>query len=119
VSDSGKRLAAVFFRTPSGTEPVRDWLKSLPKEDRLTIGSDLKTVEFGWPVGMPICRSLGGGLWEMRSRLPRGRTARVLFFVHDGQIVLLHGFMKTTQKTPPADMRLALERKREVERGEQ
>lgn len=104
-----KRIEAVFFRTAAGGEPVRDWLKSLsPLEDRKQIGVDIKTLEFGWPIGMPVCRPLGDGLYEVRSSLTQNRIARVLFYIDvKGRMVLLHGFIKKTQKTSPADLELA------------
>ncbi|MDR3417848.1 MAG: type II toxin-antitoxin system RelE/ParE family toxin [Nevskia sp.] len=108
-----KKVHAVFYRTASGAEPVRDWLKSLPAEERRIIGNDIATVEFGWPVGMPTCRPLGGGLWEVRSALPRNRIARVLFSVADGRMLLIHGFIKKTQKTSPEDIDLAQKRRRD------
>ena len=113
-----KRIPAVFYRTGSGTEPVRAWLKDLPDEDRRIIGLDIATVEYGWPVGMPICRSIAGrrGLWEVRSSLPGGRIARVFFCIRRGQLVLLHGMLKKTEKTPDSDLDLATKRKKEVER---
>ena len=111
---NGKKLQAVFFRTQNGAEPVRDWLKGLSKKERGLIGVDLKTVEFGWPIGMPTCRAMGGGLFEVRTNLP-GRIARVLFCVNKGRMFLLHGFIKKSQKTPKADIDLALDRKRKVE----
>ena len=92
-----------------------EWLKSLPADERKEIGRDLMRAQWRWPVGMPLCRSLGGGLWEVRSRIP-GRTARVLFCIHDGSIVALHGFIKKTQKTPQADLELAKKRMKEVTR---
>lgn len=76
-----KKIAAAFYRTAAGTEPVRDWLRALPPEDRREIGQDIATVEYGWPVGMPVCRPLGQRLWEVRSNLPGNRTARVLFCI--------------------------------------
>ena len=91
-------IPVVFYRTSGGTEPVIDWLRSLPAEDRRAIGTDLATVQFGWPIGMPLCRSLGGGLWEVRSALPSRRIARLVFFAHEGRIGVVHGFIK---KTPP------------------
>lgn len=105
-----KRLPARFYRSGSAREPVRDWLKGLDADDRRTIGEDIKDVEFAWPIGMPLVRSLGGGIWEVRSSLPRGRIARVLFCVERECMVLLHGFMKKTQKTPARDIDLAIER---------
>ena len=109
-----KRLPAVFYALPSGREPVREWLRALDADDSKVIGEDIKDVEFSWPIGMPLCRSLGQGLWEVRSTLTQGRIARVLFCVHDGRMVLLHAFIKKTQKTPPADLALAIKRKKEI-----
>ena len=83
-----KRIRAIFYRNEAGTEPVRDWLKALNKEERYLIGTDIKTVEFGWPIGMPTCRPMGGGLFEVRTNLPQGRIARVLFCIYDGSCVL-------------------------------
>jgi phage-related protein len=109
-----KRLPATFYELPSGREPVREWLKALDRDDRKVIGEDIKDVEFSWPIGMPLCRALGQGLWEVRSQLPRGRIARVLFGVHGGRMVLLHAFIKKTQKTPASDLNVALKRLKEV-----
>ena len=109
-----KRLPAAFFQLPSGREPVREWLKSLQEEDRKVIGEDIKDVEFSWPIGMPLCRSLGRGLWEVRSDLSGGRIARVVFCIASSQMVLLHGFIKKTQKTPTADIEMALKRKKDI-----
>jgi phage-related protein len=106
-----KRLPAHFYRLDSGREPVREWLKGLEPEDRKAIGEDIKYVEFSWPIGMPLVRSLGRELWEVRSRLPRGRIARVIFCVMRGRMVLLHGFIKKSRKTPQRDIDLALQRK--------
>jgi len=92
---------------------VSEWLRSLSPEDRRVIGTDLATVQFGWPVGMPLCRPLGQGLWEVRSRLSGSRIARILFFADAGRLGIVHGFLKTTQKTPSDD--LALARKRMME----
>jgi len=107
-------IPVVFYRTSGGTEPVLEWLRGLPAEDRRGIGTDLATVQFGWPIGMPLCRPLGEGLWEVRSRLPSRRIARLLFFVHEGRIVVLHGFIKKTQKTPADDLDLARRRMKEM-----
>ena len=112
MSDATKRVPARFYRTPQGSEPVRDWLKGLEVDARRRIGFDLKQLEYGWPVGMPLCRSLGKGLWELRSSLPDGRIARVVFCVHEGELLLLQGFIKKTQKTPPQEIELALRRMR-------
>ena len=103
-------LSVAFFRTETGREPVREWLKSLPRENRRIIGEDIKTVQFSWPVGKPLVDNLGGQMWEVRSRL-KNRIARTLFTVHEQEIVLLHGFIKKDQKTPMDDLRLAKKRK--------
>jgi len=103
-------LPAVFFQTETGREPVREWLKDLPKEERRIIGEDIMTVQFRWPLGMPLVDHLGSGIWEIRSRLAN-RIARTLFFVHEEEIILLHGFIKKTRKTPNEDRALALRRK--------
>ena len=101
--------------TPAGNEPVRDWLKDeLNENERKIIGADIKTVEYGWPIGMPVCRPMGDGLHEVRSTLPGNRIARVLFCVKDGQMILLHGFIKKTQRTAKSDLDLAKDRKKEM-----
>lgn len=109
-------IPARFYATPSGAEPVREWLKDMDRDDRRAIGADIATVEYGWPIGMPTCRPLGGGLWEVRSGLAGGRIARVIFSIDGGRMVLLHGFIKTTQKTPQADLELARKRRRDLNR---
>ena len=113
-----KRIELRFFRTLSGNEPVREWLLSLPEADRRRIGIDLATVEFGWPIGMPLCRPLTSrrGLWEIRSDLAGGRIARVIFCVFDDQLHALHGFIKKTQKTPERGLDLAEKRMKELKR---
>ena len=107
-----KKLPARFYRTDVGAEPVREWLKGLDISDCKTIGYDIKEIEFDWPVGMPLCRALGDGLWEVRSSISDGRIARVIFSIEAGQMVLLHGFVKKTRKTPKADLDLALKRRK-------
>jgi len=111
-----KKLPAAFYRAASGAEPVRDWLRALAPEDRKVLGYDIGIVEFGWPIGMPRCRSLGGGLWEVRSSLPSNRIARVIFCIAEEQLVLLHGFIKKTQKTGAAELELARRRQKDVMR---
>lgn len=111
-----KKVPARFYKSASGAEPVRAWLLELSKEDRKAIGKDIATVEYGWPVGMPTCAPLGAGLYEVRTNLPEKRIARVLFCFALGGLVLLHGFIKKTQRTPQADLDLARQRQREVER---
>ena len=108
-----KRLPARFYRSNSGREPVREWLKSLELEDRKVIGEDIKDVEFSWPIGLPLVRSLGKELWEVRSSLPRGRIARIIFSIADQHLVLLNGFIKKTQKIPQSEIELALKRKKD------
>ncbi len=110
-----KRVAARFYLTGTGANLVRDWLMRLPVPDRRQIGHDIRDVEFGWPVGMPLCRAMGGGLWEVRSTLPSRRIARVLFCVSEGDLVLLHGFIRKAQKTPSSDLDVPLKRMKEVQ----
>jgi phage-related protein len=109
-----KRIPASFYQSESGNEPVRDWLKSLDQDKRRLIGTDIKTVEYGFPIGMPLCRPLGDGLYEVRTDLPSG-IARIIFCIHENQLVLLHGFIKKTKKTPKQDLELALRRKKKLE----
>lgn len=110
-----KRLPAAFFQLASGKEPVRDWLFELSAEDRKIVGDDIRDLEFSWPIGLPLCRSLGGGLSEVRSNLTDGKIGRVIFCVANEQAVLLHGFVKKTQKTPKKDLDLATKRKKELD----
>jgi len=95
---------------------VREWLKSLDKTDRFLIGTDIKAVEYGWPIGMPVCRPMGNGLYEVRTKLPGNRIARVIFCNAQDQMILLNGFIKKSRKTPKSDLDLAIERKRTLER---
>ena len=104
-----KKITATFFANESGTEPVRQWLRDLPKVDRVCIGEDICDVEFEWPVGLPICRPLGNGLYEVRTNL-KDRVARVFFGIEGDQMVLLHGFIKKSQSTPKPDLDLARQR---------
>lgn len=115
----GKRVPAIFFRTDAGGEPVRDWLKEvLSSGDRKRTGEDIKTVEFGWPIGMPVCRPLGDGIHEVRTRLSQNRIARVLFYIDSkGRMVLLHGFIKKSQRTPDEDLEAARSNKSKHQRG--
>ena len=105
-------LKVIFYQTDTGNEPVREWLKALPKEDCKTIGADILTVQYAWPVGKPLVDNLGEGIWEIRSRLDN-RIARTLFAVVDQEIVLLHGFIKKQQKTPQDELELAKKRKKQ------
>jgi len=105
-------LSVVFYQTGTGREPVREWLKGLPKEERKTVGVDILSVQYAWPVGKPLVDNLGDGIWEIRSRL-QNRIARTLFAVVDEEIVLLHGFIKKQQRTPLLELALAKKRKKE------
>ena len=116
-AEEPRRIEVVFYRTGGGNEPVRDWLTGLDEAKRRAIGQDLMRVQFRWPVGMPLVRPIGKGLHEVRTPLPDGTTARVMFCVHGGQIYALHGFIKKAQATPKTDMELARKRKKEVENG--
>jgi phage-related protein len=110
-----RKIPLVFFRTGAGGEPVREWLKSLDEVERREIGRDLLRAQWRWPVGMPLCRPLGMGLWEIRTNLATRRTARVLICLCRGQLVALHGFIKMTRATPTDDMALARKRQKELE----
>ena len=112
--DRTKKLPARFYISPTGRNPVREWILELSFNDRKTVGKDIQKVEFGWPIGRPHCAPLGFGLWEVRSDLDNNRIGRVIFCMGDGQMILLHSFIKKTQKTPQQDIELALKRKREV-----
>ena len=115
MSEKLRPIPLVFWRSPAGREPVREWLNALSRDDKRTIGRDIATVQFGWPVGLPVCRPLSGGLWEVRSSLPSRREARVLFGFHDEMLVALHAFIKKTQKTPPGELVLARQRMTELQ----
>ncbi len=120
MSPPAKILQAVFFTTDAGNRPVREWLLELSPEDRKSIGEDIATLEFCWPVGMPKCAPMKGikGLYEIRSNISSGRIARVFFVLIGKQMVLLHGFIKKTQKTPDKELKLATARMKEVQRYE-
>jgi phage-related protein len=110
-----QKIPLIFFRTLAGSEPVREWLKELPAEERQSIGADLLRAQWRWPVGMPLCRPIGNGLWEIRTDLPTKRTARILICLYDESLVALHGFIKKTRTLPDDDLALALKRKKELE----
>jgi phage-related protein len=109
-----RRLPVVFYTADTGSEPVREWLKALDPEDRKTVGTDLLRVQEQWPIGMQVCRSLGKGLWEVRTNLSSNRTAGVLFFVGESRVGALHAFIKKTRKTPKDDIDLALKRMKDM-----
>jgi len=108
------RLEVVFFRTGFGAEPVRRWLKSLPSAHKKAIGEDIKTVQFGWPLGMPLAEKIEPYLWEVRTKVPDG-IARVLFTVDGRLMILLHGFIKKTRKIPRKELTTARSRLRQYQ----
>lgn len=112
-----QKIELVFYKSAMGNEPVRDWLSDLPVESRRLIGQDLQRVQYRWPVGMPLVRPMGKGLFEVRTDLSDKRIARVLICFHGGEIYALHGFIKKAQQTPPAELKLAQARKKEIENG--
>jgi phage-related protein len=119
VSDDRRPRAekdpARLFRTPAGSEPALEWLRQLPQVERRAIGKDLLRAQWRWPIGMPLCRPMGSGLWEIRTALPTKRTARVLICLYQHRLVALHGFIKKTQATPDDELILARKRKKELE----
>ncbi len=110
-----QKIPLIFFRTLAGSEPVREWLKGLPEAERQAIGKDLLRAQWRWPVGMPLCRPMGSGLWEVRTDLPTKRTGRLLLCLYREHLVALHGFIKKTRATPDEDLALARKRKKELE----
>ena len=107
-------IPLAFWRSAAGREPVREWLKGLPRREKRVIGRDIAKIQFGWPVGLPLCRALSGGLWEVRSSLPSKTEARVLFGFHEGRLIALHGFIKKGQKAPADALALARQRLKEL-----
>ncbi len=112
-----RKLPAVFYRSASGDEPVREWLKALPKTARQTIGEDIAYVQYKWPIGKPRVDHLRGSVWEVRSTIGN-RIARVLFAVEGAEMILLHAFIKKTQQTNPAHIDLASKRLKEWQHGQ-
>ncbi len=108
-----KIIPVDFYKEESGNEPVRKWLKSLSIEDRRIIGKDIRIVQLDWPVGSPLVKPLGSAIWEIRSDLDN-RISRILFIFHNSTIILLHGFIKKTQKTPQQDIELAKKRMKNI-----
>jgi len=111
------KLEVIFFKLLSGKEPVRDWLKELCREDRIIIGTDIKTVQYGFPIGMPLVRPMKDGLYEVRSSLSDKRISRIFFCVEDEKVILLHGFIKKSQKTPDNELELARKRYKMLKGG--
>jgi phage-related protein len=110
-----QKIPLMFYRTAAGSEPVREWLKELPEAERHAIGKDLLRAQWRWPVGIPLCRALGKGLWEVRTDLPTKRTARVLLCFYCEHLVALHSFIKKTRTIPAGDLALARTRQKELE----
>ncbi|MGB7739654.1 MAG: type II toxin-antitoxin system RelE/ParE family toxin [Steroidobacteraceae bacterium] len=106
-------LVVRFFRSSQGNEPVRDWLRSLSAVDRKSVGEAIRTVQFGWPIGMPVVRKLDTELWEVRVRVKDG-IARVLFTIEAKEAILLHGFIKKSQKIPSDDLHTARGRLKQI-----
>ena len=106
-------LSVTFFKTLSGNEPIREWLRALETDYKKSIGEDIKLIQFRWPLGMPLVRKMETDLWEARSNLANGNISRVFFTVSGSQMVLLHGFIKKAQKTPKKEIDLARRRKNE------
>jgi len=113
---SPQKIPLIFFRSESGNEPVREWLKELAEVERQAVGRDLARAQWRWPVAMPLCRAMGGGLWEGRTDLLTRKTARVLVCLYAGHLVAPHGFIKKTQATPEVDLALARKRQKELMR---
>ena len=111
-----QRRPEIFYRTAAGREPVREWLQRLGEAERQEIGKDLLRAQWRWPIGMPLCRPIGDGLWEIRTDLPTKRTARVLLCLYREHLVVLHGFIKKTRATPDSDLATARTRQKELER---
>lgn len=110
-----KKIISLFYTTSTGNKPVREWLLSLDKEDRKIVGDDIKAVEYGWPIGMPVCRKLvGTKLYEVRSNISSQRIARVIFVIMDEYMILLNGFIKKDQKTPKNEIDISLQRMKDI-----
>ena len=113
-----KKYEVIFFQTSAASEPVREWLSQQTKETKRIIGEDIKTVQFGWPLTLPLVGSLGGGLWEVRSTLSDKRIARVIFFIEGNAMVLINAFIKKAQKTPKPQLTLSRKRKKQYDSAE-
>jgi phage-related protein len=108
-------ISLLFWRSANGREPVREWLNELSRDDKRTIGRDIAKVQYGWPIGLPLCRPLGAGLWEVRASLPSKREARIFFGFHDDMLIALHAIIKKTQQTSTEDLALARQRFKELQ----
>ena len=114
ASPPAQKIPLIFFSNATGVEPAREWLKELPGEERQAIGRDLLRAQWRWPVGMPLCRPMGDGLWEIRTNLATKRAARVFICLYAGHLVALHGFIKKTRATPEEDLALAHRHRKEL-----
>ncbi len=110
-----KVIEVYFYKSSAGNEPVREWLLELDKDDKKSIGADIKAVEFGFPIGLPLVKKIDSGLWEVRSNLKSDKIARVLFTIKDSKMILLHGFIKKSQKLSKQDKQIAISRKKEID----
>ena len=110
-----KVIKVYFYKSSAGNEPVREWLLALDKDDKKSIGADIKAVEFGFPIGLPLVKKIDSGLWEVRSNLKSDKIARVLFTIKDSKMILLHGFIKKSQKLSKQDRQIAISRKKEID----
>src|SRR3954465_8406319 len=115
MPESLQPIPLVFWRSAAGGEPVREWLNELSRGDKRSIGRDIARVQYGWPVGLPLCRPLSAGLWEVRASLSGNRQARVFFGFHHGVLIAVHAMIKKTQKTPAEDLALARRRFKELQ----
>jgi phage-related protein len=114
TEDPNLILKVIFYRSETNVEPVREWLKLLSKQDKTIIGQDIKTLQFGWPLGMPLVRKIDPNLWEIRIKLDH-KSARIFFTVHKNTMILLHGFIKKTQKTPMNELEIAQKRLKQIQ----
>ena len=112
-----KKITVKFYWSETGKEPVKEWLLELSKEDKKIVGVDVKTVEFGWPIGMPVCKPLGNGLYEVRSNLQSNKIARIIFCIEGPEMILLHSFIKKSQKTPQEELEISRKHYRRIKNG--
>ncbi len=96
-------LEAAFYKTRQNNQPCRDFLLSLDRNDRREVGADIFAVQKGFPLGLPLCRKMGSDLWEVRSDVADG-ICRIFFTVYKNTMILLHGFIKKSQKTPQDEL---------------
>ncbi len=113
-----KKISVSFFQNDKGKMPVREWILGFSPDDKKIIGEDIKTAEFGWPVGMPVVKPIGDKLYEVRSSLSDGSEARILFTIYKNYMLLLHGFIKKTQKIQKRELNLARNRMKKFFKSE-